>query len=157
MVKLELEGTQPVNRPAQFGAKGCRVKKILAKSSWFKRKKQGQNKSDHNGQSKPQSSHSQDKGQPETIIFAISTEGSTWRKQMQKIDNQAQGKLAFGKVRVLKKLGTSLINLIENQDPWRSDHCGRSECWPCQSKPGSCKSHNILYLIQCMTCHKLGK
>ena len=60
MVRLELEGTQPVNRPAQFGAKGRRVKKILAKSSWFKRKKQGQNQSDHNGQSKPQASHSQE-------------------------------------------------------------------------------------------------
>ena len=38
MIELELKGETPVNRPAHLGAKSRRVKKILAKSSWFKKK-----------------------------------------------------------------------------------------------------------------------
>ena len=53
MIELELKGETPVNRPAHVGAKARRVKKILAKSSWFK-KKSGQNTtSGQTGKPKP--------------------------------------------------------------------------------------------------------
>ena len=64
--------------------------------------------------------------------------------------------MKFGKVRVIEKLGTSLIHKIGNQAPWRSDPCGRDNCWPCKAKTGSCKAHNIVYNITCMTCKSLG-
>ena len=53
MLKLDITGQQPVNRPASFGAKARRAKNITAKSSWFKRAKksesnQNQDKSQKN-------------------------------------------------------------------------------------------------------------
>ena len=55
-----------------------------------------------------------------------------------------------------EKLGTSLIHLIGNQAPWRSEHCGRENCWPCKTKTGSCKAHNIVYSITCVACKSQG-
>ena len=38
-VKAEIEGGIPINRPESHGRKARRVKKLVGKSSWFKRKK----------------------------------------------------------------------------------------------------------------------
>ena len=39
---------------------------------------------------------------------------------------------------------------------WRTDHCGWPNCWPYQSKEGSCLKHNVLYKITCLTCKVQG-
>ena len=90
IVNLELDGIQPVNRSAHIGAKSRRVKKIMAKSSWFKKKK-NQNQTQSNGHpSQKTARQTPDNGQPETILFVPFTRGSTLKKQMQKIDDQVQ-------------------------------------------------------------------
>merc|ERR1711954_240187 len=37
-VKTEIEGGVPINRPESLGRKARRIKKLVGKSSWFKRK-----------------------------------------------------------------------------------------------------------------------
>ena len=66
------------------------------------------------------------------------------------MDDQVNGNMKYGRVRVVEKLGMSLINSLGNQAPWRGDHCGCADCWPCQAKEGSCKLHNIRYSIRCI-------
>ena len=79
------------------------------------------------------------------------------RKSMQEIDRQVMGNQEYGKVKVMERLGNSLIKSLGNQAPWRTDHCGREVCWPCQTKEGSCRKHNVVYKITCMTCQVKGK
>ena len=61
-----------------------------------------------------------------------------------------------GRVKVVEKLGNTLINTIGNQAPWRSEPCSRPGCKPCKSKPGSCLKHNVTYSITCNTCLENG-
>ena len=156
MLKSELTGGQPVNRPASVGAKTRRIKKIIAKSSWFKKKGQGQITSHVRSKSGQDTRSQKTDPPPETILFVPFTKGSQLKKELQKIDKQVSNS-KYGRVRVTERLGTSLINLIGNQAPWRSQHCGRDQCWPCISKEGSCKSHKVTYSITCITCLSQGQ
>ena len=138
-----------------------RYKKITAKARWFKRKGQ-QEKSDDmsvkvKAEWKPMGEKSPTDVPPETVIFVPHTPGGELKKTIQDIDDQVMGGQKFGRVKVIEKLGTSLIDSLGNQAPWRSSHCGRSACWPCKAKEGSCRKHNILYKITCMTCQGQGK
>ena len=103
----------------------------------------------------------QDKGhvqshKPESVLFVPFTPGGELRKELQQIDRKVTS-TKNGQIRVVERLGNTLIQSLGNQAPWRGESCGRSECWPCRSKPGSCRKHNINYSITCMTCHEEGK
>ena len=93
---------------------------------------------------------------PESVLFVPFTPGGELRKELQQIDRKVTS-TKNGQIRVVEKLGNTLIQSLGNQAPWRGESCGRSECWPCRSKPGSCRKHNINYSITCMTCHEEGK
>ena len=126
ILKLDITGQQPVNRPASFGAKARRAKKLIAKSSWFKRaKKSESNQCQDKSQNQNHNRFKPEDPPPESILFVPFTKGSKLRKELQKIDDQVNGKQKFGRVRVTEKLGMSLIHLIGNQVPWKSYHCGR--------------------------------
>ena len=58
---------------------------------------------------------------------------------------------------MVEKLGNTLIKSLGNQAPWRSSHCGRLNCWPCRSKEGACRKHNVVYRITCLTCKTQGR
>ena len=62
-----------------------------------------------------------------------------------------------GRVKVVERLGSSLLDSLENQVPWMEDPCDRPGCKPCQSKPGSCLKANITYQIICRHCKSQGK
>ena len=129
---------------------------MTAKAMWFKKKKEEQVKYNINiqvnAEVKPKGSKPTHKVPPETVLFAPHTPGGELKKILQDIDDQVMGSQRYGRVRVVEKLGSSLIEALGNQAPWRSGQCGRSQCWPCKSKEGSCRKHNVLYRIACLTC-----
>ena len=71
---------------------------------------------------------------------------------MQKVDSEVGGDTTFGRVRVVEQLGPKLNNSLSNTAPWRKTPCGRQECLPCKSLPGSCKARNITYSVTCNRC-----
>ena len=68
MLKLELTGDQPVNRPAKMGARARMIRKITAKSNWFKRQPKDDRESTSRGQGQGQSSHSKVRDPPPESI-----------------------------------------------------------------------------------------
>ena len=63
----------------------------------------------------------------------------------------------FGRVRVVERAGPKLRNILCNSTPWKSEWCGRQDCPPCTTKPGSCRASNVVYQIQCQDCLGMGK
>ena len=90
-------------------------------------------------------------------MFVPHTPNSELKKILQEVDSKVMGSSPYGKVKVVEKQGNSLINSLENQAPWRKDHCQRIGCWPCQTKEGACIRHNIVYLITCLDCKVKGR
>ena len=139
-----------------MGAKSRRIKKMTAKSTWFTSKpKSGQDK-DPMPNTRPKKTSQRAKQPPESILFVPHTPNSELRKILQQVDDKVMNRMEFGKVKVVERLGLTLLKSLGNPAPWRSDHCGRPNCWPCRSKEGSCLKHNVVYQITCMTCKNLG-
>ena len=91
------------------------------------------------------------------MLFAPHTPNSELKKILQEVDSKVMGNSSYGRVKVVEKLGNSLINSLGNQAPWRREHCQRTGCWPCQTKEGACIRHNIVYLITCLDCKVKGE
>ena len=90
-------------------------------------------------------------------MFVPHTPNSDLKKILQKVDDQVMVNTEFGRVKVVERLGSTLLQSIGNPAPWRVDHCGRPNCWPCKVKEGSCLKHNVIYKITCLTCHTQGQ
>ena len=53
---------------------------------------------------------------------------------------------------MVETVGAKLNDLLSNKIMWRKEHCGRMECIPCRTKPGSCRARNVTYSIECPKC-----
>ena len=67
------------------------------------------------------------------------------------------GSQLTGRIRIVERVGPKMSNIVSNRSPWKTDRCGREECPPCHTKPGSCRKLNPVYKITCMNCAALGK
>ena len=72
------------------------------------------------------------------------------KKLIQQIDTTVSGKNPFGRVKVIETLGQKLNETLSNKAPWKTEHCGRPQCPPCETKSGSCKQRNITYSVECL-------
>ena len=62
-----------------------------------------------------------------------------------------------GKVRIVERAGPKMSTLLSNRTPWKKERCGREDCPPCETKPGSCRTLNPVYKITCLDCASIGK
>ena len=156
MVENEVDGKCPINRPEAVGKLGRRVKTLIGKSSWFTNKSQSEKQKDTTGSKSKPMKKGEPPEPPETILYVPFTPGSVLKKEIQSLEDTLNTS-KFGRVRVLERLGRSVIETIGNKAPWRSEPCSRSQCVPCTTKPGSCRSRNVTYKIVCNTCAKSGQ
>ena len=75
---------------------------------------------------------------------------------MQNVDEEVCGSRLTGRIRVVERMGKKLIDSLGNKAPWRAEHCGRTNCQPCVTKPGSCRTRNLTYSITCLHCQEAG-
>ena len=88
------------------------------------------------------------------MVFVPHTPGGELRRIIQEEDNKIMGESKFGKVKVVERMGNSLIKSLGNKAPWRGEPCGRDACGPCKTTPGSCRKRNVTYMILCNICSK---
>merc|ERR1711954_238929 len=88
----------------------------------------------------------------ETIMFCPYTPGSALKKELTKVEEFMNKIATVGRVRFIERAGPKLKNLLCNKTPWVQDWCGRDQCPPCQTKPGSCRAINLVYQISCQDC-----
>ena len=138
MVKAAIQGETPINRPQHHKSKQRRFKKITAKANWFRKDRSDKSDPWETGQIQRQAKSGRlklkvkdDLSKAESVLFAPHTPSSELKKILQEVDSKVMGNSPYGKVKVVEKLGNSLINSLGNQAPWRREHCQRTGCWPC--------------------------
>ena len=50
-----------------------------------------------------------------------------------------------------------MSTLLTNRTPWKKEWCGRENCPPCKTKPGTCRTLNPVYRLSCIDCATNGK
>ena len=90
------------------------------------------------------------------MLFVPYTHDSALKREIQEMDDKFNPHKYSGKVKVLEKLGKTIGESLSNPYPWKNSNCGCPNCKPCESKPGSCKSRNCIYQIECETCKQDG-
>ena len=61
-----------------------------------------------------------------------------------------------GRIRIVERVGPKLVDILSNRNPWKNQWCQREGCLPCQTKPGTCRSKNLVYRLKCLECKKNG-
>lgn len=56
------------------------------------------------------------------------------------------------KLRVLECAGPTIGDILYQKHPWKREQCSRGDCHPCNTKPGCCRSENVLYQMKWQTC-----
>ena len=120
MVAYEIAGVSLINRPEHSGRKSRRVKKLTAKSSWFKKPRNPLTVSKSSFKAK----HRRPKYKPtklsdippESVLFVPFTPNSGLKKSLQEVENQFN-RLGFGKVRVVETQGPKLNQSLSNTAP----------------------------------------
>ena len=156
--KNEVEGRGRVNRPEAGTQNVRRWKKLVGKTNWFQPKDQVEEPGNH----RSHSSHSQgqkkevrkDSVKVESVLYCKYTPNSELKKELQTLEDRLLKDKKTGRIRVLERLGPSIKDLLSNPTPWKQSHCGRQDCWPCQTKEGSCRAKNCTYQISCLECRQ---
>ena len=90
--------------------------------------------------------------QVEGVLYVPYTPNGELRRTLQKTEDNLLKNSRVGRVRVIERLGGKLCDQLCNPTPWKNQHCGRQNCFPCRTKEGSCKQTNITYKWTCLTC-----
>ena len=132
MIKKELSGSQPINRPESFGRKKRLVKHLNGKSDWFKKKpKDEQFHTGYRSKGRPTRGPKPVKaGAPESVLFIPHTLDSLLKKEMMEVDSFVMRFQRTGSVKVVETLGQKLNEGLVNPAPWGKQHCGRKDCPP---------------------------
>ena len=154
--KLEIEGKGHINRPQHTTQLKRRAQKLEGAMNWFREApKTQQREKQHQYNRKNPLKWVQ---QPtESILFIPYTPQSALKKILQQLEKQVTGNKRTGKVRIVERAGPTIADILCNKAPWTSEWCNRQGCKPCEAKPGSCRSLNLVYQIPCLDCKALGK
>ena len=115
------------------------VKKLWAKSTWFKKIGDNNALKIPNGLRKPRKTRIPPQGSeanrtpipPESVLFIPHTPNGRLKKVLQEAENQ-MNKHSFGRVKMVETLDRKLNVLLANTSPWKKDHCGRENCHSCE-------------------------
>ena len=158
----ELEYSQKghVNRPSHISKTKKRAEKLVGKSNWFKQRNT-ENQIDAKSKVKFKNTtrpYKKSKIPPkyESIMFCPFTPFSKLKRELQTIEDKINGPRAVCRVKVIERAGPTIGTLLTNKTPWSKDPCGRTDCHPCRTKPGGCKTPNITYRLECENCKESG-
>ena len=123
------KGECPMYRNKQWQKKERNKKKQQNKTTWYKK-----------GKTKYKS-----------IIFVPATPKSKLQKEYSKVINKHKLK-----IKVVEKAGKQIKSLIQTSDPFKTNKCPDTNCFPCTSsnknKPTNCRKEGVVYYITCNKC-----
>ena len=68
------------------------------------------------------------------------------------------------RVKVVEQVGDNILARLHTSNPWRGDHCGRQDCWPCETKSWTekdkkkdCTKKSLVYETWCQTCYEVER
>ena len=97
------------------------------------------------------------KEQFQTVIFVQHIQHSKLASRIREMLAKLE-KIGKLKIKIVKRSGMKLVDLLHNSNVWGHKDCMREECWNCSesnegSKKGACYKKNIVYETYCiLTC-----
>ena len=150
----------PTHRDGSKGVMDRRMKKLGAKTAWYKKKKRTEesNKQQRGG-NKKNIKEAQDMLEPASIFFVNRTPGGELASRLRSAEEKMEG-IFTRRIKIVQKPGAKLKDSIVNANPWNDKKCGCPRCIPCEQagdKPSKCKTRSILYSNTCTICKIKGK
>ena len=148
-------------------------KKLIDKTTWFKPRDEDQEEGER-GQAvvmgrgkkrKGQEAENKDRGAPEikSVLFCPYTVRGELAKRLRKEEETLEGLTGY-RVKVVEQVGDKLLDRLHTSNPWRGEHCGRKDCWPCETKTWTeqdakkeCSKRSMVYETWCQTCYEKEK
>ena len=142
-----------------------RGKKLIGKTSWYKRKAKKDNRqpeTDSKGargkEPKTDRSRPLTERRPSAILSMERTKGdkliTELRRQEQKIN-----KFIMRKVKLVERNGQQVQQMLTNPDPCGDELCERPDCLPCKGTEGKeiCRTRIVVYSTRCKICKAEGR
>ena len=87
------------------------------------------------------------------VLFVPHTENSELAKRIREKLRSFE-EISCIRIRIVKRIGEKLMDIIHKSNPWKAIHCDREDCMFCNSSEekliGKCKKRNIVYETECL-------
>ena len=154
------EGRKLRSTAAQSSVKRYRSK-LLGKTTWFKKRKEGSSdkrmvKDQKSGSRKYKEQTVGEEIEYRTVLFVDNTEGGELTQRMKDLSRRLARSIGFG-VKIVERNGSSLKSIFPLNNLWDGAPCGRSECKPCNQgaeEPPKCNKASMVYENICRRCNR---
>ena len=68
-----------------------------------------------------------------SVLFCPYTVRGELVRRLRKVEETLEGLTGY-RVKVVEQVGDKLLDRLHTLNPWRGEHCGRMNCWPCETK-----------------------
>ena len=155
-VKRREQGDIPLYRTAAESGKSRNRKKIIGKSTWFKKSGGGGAKTIAGGNNKKRKINSEDEGgiKTRTVIFVEHTPGGEMAKRMREELSRIEKMMGF-RTKVVERSGTKIKDLFSLTNVWGGIPCDRDECITCTQgieEIPDCTRRSVVYESICRKC-----
>ena len=131
-VKRREQGGIPLYRTAAESGKSRNRKKIIGKSTWFKKPGVEVTKTIAGGNTKKRKRNIESEGgiKTRTVIFVEHTTGGELAKRMRETLSRIEKMMGF-RIKVVERSGTQIKDLFSLTNVWGGIPCDRKECITC--------------------------
>ena len=138
-------------------------KKLTAKTSWYKKRKTGEENKIGRGKQKhgkegEKKKQCEGKTTAKAVIYVPYTHGSKLAKLMREAEAKLEDLTGY-RLKVVERGGTKLENILHKSNLWEGKDCQRKNCLLCDTKlktgkntRQSCSKRNAVYETWCATC-----
>ena len=149
-----------INRSEEEGAAGRYKKKLLGKSTWFKKTKDNDQQFQGRRRRRRMSGGAEPAPPVTSVLFVPKTQDSGLARGLQEVELRLSA-ITKERVRVTERGGKSLLQLLHTNDPFAGAPCGRDTCIPCNNsdkeKKENCDKRGIVYETFCRSCLEVAK
>ena len=156
-------GSLRIHRTAKESKYGRMKKKLIGKSSWYKRKSEAKNTGEQPHGSKVSITRPPPREDLKTrdVLFLEQTPNRELARQVKELLQRLEPVLGF-RLSVVERTGRSLQNLHFQATIWKRSHCDREHCVTCQQGDEDmpdCTKSSMVYESVCSLCNpgRLGK
>ena len=93
-------------------------------------------------------------------MFVPYTPGGELARRLKEVETQL-GKLTGARIKIVEKVGTKLVDMLHQADPWQGMDCQREKCLICSTKLKTerdrrkdCTKRNVVYETWCLNCER---
>ena len=139
-----------------------REKKLLGKTSWYKKtqsnKSGGDQRRNHRG-TQPQGGKGCTNRRPSAVLFIERTRGGKLISRLREKEAEIN-KLSLRKVKLVERNGRQVQQVLTSPDPWGDEVCERRDCLACEGGDTEgrviCRTRNVVYSTRCKVCKEGG-